>query len=447
MRGVVGADARGRLAGDRGGVIRLLQPAGRFPVPGKLGCRGERARVGEVRSRGERRGERLVEGAAAARHDLAPGDLGEQHVADPERARDRVRQEHLRGPELADRVGQGIREGPEDLGEQRLLDRPAGDRDRPEHLARRRRQVAEPHGEDPRERRGWQAGGPARRGRGRCRRSDRDCRSSRRRQQLLGEERVAVGAAHHALEELGRRAGSQDRLELARYGVRGQRRELQPGHARVPRQLCEPVKRRVAGREILGSGGEHQQHPLAVQVADKEGHEVTAGPIDPVDVLDREQCRRHRTHPLQQPDHALVQPSRWDGRLGRQRRVDRLGWDELGDDAREVRTRRTQQPIELARAHAPSQAPERLDERQVREAVTEVETATDHRPAAARADTLSELGDQPRLADPGFAADDHDRGTPLGSLSERAIELGEVRVAPDEHGARDTPHPADGTAG
>jgi hypothetical protein len=213
----------------------------------------------------------------------------------------------------------------------------------------------------------------------------------------------------------------------------------------VARQLGQPLQRGMAGREIVRARGENHDHPLGHEIPGKEGHEVAARAVDPVDVLEDQYRRRHPPHPVQQADDALVQAARGDRGLRRQRRIDRLRGDQLRHDPREVAARRPQQPVQLGPVDAPGEAAEGLHEGQVREPVAEVEAAADHGAAAPGPDACGQLCHEPGLADPCLATDHQDRRTPGRGFPERAIELGEVRVASDEHRARDTPHPADGT--
>jgi hypothetical protein len=131
-----------------------------------------------------------------------------------------------------------------------------------------------------------------------------------------------------------------------------------------------------------------------------------------VQVLDHEHQRPVGRQSLDHPEDQLEQP-RAPGLARRGRRAGRLGV-ELGEQASQVRARRSQEPLELIRVHHPGQRPECVDHRaEWQTLATELDAATGKNPGAACPGPLGRLLDEPRLAHASLAADQHDGGLPL----------------------------------
>ena len=277
-----------RLAGGtdrRGKSLRLV--ARSVVVVGDGGAEPD-ARIALGAALGERPRDRQVQVGALARQQVVVKDLAQEHVAElvavllaavDELGADRVAERPVERP----RVEAG------DLGDERVVGA-AGHRERPQcHLgllgqalepdqkrvAERRRQGAAPVG----------SGGD----------------------HLLGEERVAVGAAEHPLDHLGRGSGVEDVLELERDLVAVEPGQLEVARARGALELGELGAHRVAPVKLVGAVGEQRQNPLLAQAGRQEGHERAGRAIGPVHVLEPENDGRPRAEAVEQREHGLEQ--------------------------------------------------------------------------------------------------------------------------------------------
>ena len=177
-----------------------------------------------------------------------------------------------------------------DLGEQRVGHPPAGHRRRPQHPLGRLGQPLDPGqqhlGQGPRQ---LDPGVASPGG-----------------QQLLGEERVALGAGVDALHLLRRQWSTGDRLQvLGQLGL-GERGQLHPLHSGQPDQLGQQRPQRVTPVQLIGPVADRQGHPARAQGAGQEGDHVPGGRVGPVQVLQHQHHRRplgaahqHRPHGIE----------------------------------------------------------------------------------------------------------------------------------------------------
>ena len=104
--------------------------------------------------------------------------------------------------------------------------------------------------------------------------------------QLLGEERVALGASVDGVElVLGDRA-VRDPLELRRRVLACQAAELEPEDGLRADHLGEERAHAVVGRQLVAAEGRRDQDPVVLEVARQVADEVTRRVVGPVDVLD-----------------------------------------------------------------------------------------------------------------------------------------------------------------
>ena len=127
-------------------------------------------------------------------------------------------------------------------------------------------------------------------------------------EQLLGEERVAIGA----IEDV----GDQTRPGLRAEDGGDQRAEprlVEPGeldafHASATLELGEPRQQRMTSVELVGPvRADHDDGHLRER-ANEEGDRLARGRIRPVQVLEDQQDRRSCRESRQQPEEALEQP-------------------------------------------------------------------------------------------------------------------------------------------
>ena len=284
-----------RLGGQGGRKRRpmgFLGPIGAGPVAGELGGRGGWPVVGKVRASLELTGEPLVQLAPFADGEIPLHDLAKQLVA---KAVSAVRE----GGQ--DAAGRRLTEGHTDLScglgderaEQSLVDRTSGHREGPDHAKRRRVQTGDARQKDVDQRRwdrltGGLVGG---------------------RKEFLGKQRVTLGALPDRPDQIvGNRALAHCPELLLDIGP-GQSAQVDPDGARCAAQLREPGEDGMAGRQVVGSAGQHGDDSLRRDVPNEERDQVVRRRIDPLDVLDDRQYRRAGAEAIKEAKEALEQAS------------------------------------------------------------------------------------------------------------------------------------------
>src|SRR5688500_11839001 len=107
----------------------------------------------------------------------------------------------------------------------------------------------------------------------------------------------------------------------------------------------------------------------------------------------------------------------------------------------ELRPARTDDLVQAVGAQGSEERPQRADERRIWQAgVTELEAAADEDVRSGLAGALAELGDQPRLADAGLAADQAGGRPMIRREIEGLAQAVELRGPSDEDGAADACH-------
>ncbi len=225
---------------------------------------------------------------------------------------------------------------------------------------------------------------------------------------LLDQESVALGALIQRLEHRAWGRAAHDRLQLAGRLLPGEARKLQPPHRPYPLPCRDQGPERMRPVYLVRTEREHEQHAHAAQAPHEQRDEVQRGAIRPLQVLDHEHQRPVGGQALDHPEHQLEQAraARLAGRAGRAGRL----WVELGEQASQVRPRRTEEAVELAGVHHAHERAQRVDQRAERHPLaSELDAAADQHPRSALAGPLGRLLDEPRLADAGLAADQHHR--------------------------------------
>ena len=233
-------------------------------------------------------------------------------------------------------------------------------------------------------------------------------------QELGGVEGVAARPLHDRGEERVRErvGGVRDEQPLDVLGR--QRLELQHGAGEAGR---EPVQM-VAGSNLVAPiRHEHENVPLGDRM-DEVGDEIQRRLVGPVEVFEHEHDRVSGSESIEDREHLLEEAQAVVGPtvlVARYRRVR----GQLGDEPGQL----AQSDVELRARDLGRDRAQRVDERKVREpGADELDGTSPQHARAARAWVLCELGDEPRLADPGRARDQHGAAVTVPRRVERPHE-------------------------
>ena len=128
-------------------------------------------------------------------------------------------------------------------------------------------------------------------------------------QQLLHEERVALGAAPDLVEELRIGRFAEDRGQLGRDVALPEAVERQELRPPAPAQLGEERHERVAGDQRLAAHRRHHQRPRpASQVGEQESEEVPGRAVGPMEVVEEERHERAAPRHFEPVEHPLEEP-------------------------------------------------------------------------------------------------------------------------------------------
>jgi len=258
-------------------------------------------------------------------------------------------------------------------------------------------------------------------------------------QQLLGEERVALGAAQDLRDQGGGGRLLQDRGQQLGQLPAAQSVQLQPLGPAAAVQLGQERPQRVAAVQLVAAVGEHQGH-AAAQVADQEAQQVADGLVGPVQVLHHQQHRAALGEAVQHPEQQLEQPRGGQRRL---RRPATVGRAELGHQPDQLPAGPAQDPLQLAGVEDADQRPQRLHHRRVGEdALADVQAAAAEGDGAPLAGPAEQLGHQPGLADAGLARHHHDGGPAGRGPLERGVEPRDLGGPADQNRTGDSPRHA-----
>ena len=379
----------GRQTGRQGGRQGLLGVAGSVEVPrhrGQIGRvvaadadGGEGPAVGGVEAGGlpgqERGVGRLLQQAVPEGVGAGPA-VGDQDVM----------VHALPQPGQQRRLG-----GAGDLGQDPVGDGPDGSGDRPRRRPGVGRERAEPGGEDRRQRR-RQLLAPGGRGVSPRQRRREPASSAGRGQQLLHEERIALGAAPDLVEQLGLGSRAEDRSQLGGDVVLAETVEGQEFRPPAPAQLGQERQKRMAGQNGLAAHCRHHQRSRAAgHVGQHETEQIAGGPVRVGEPIE---------HPLEDPG-----------------------------------------PITAARLAGPDpgvvteQRAERLDEGPVgRARLAAVDAAPGQHRRPPPGGESGELPQEAGLAGAALAFDHDRRGAALLRVVQRRRQPGDLRLAPDEGG-------------
>ena len=240
------------------------------------------------------------------------------------------------------------------------------------------------------------------------------------REQLLGEQRVALRAAEEPLGQLVRGRLLQDARELRGDLVAVEALERDPLDAGGALQLGQQRAQRVAPVQLVGAVGDDEAERLLARAAHEEREEVARRAVGPVDVLERQQHRAGASELLEQRQHRLEQAALAGARLLVGACADAA---QLGQQVGERVARARRELLGRVRAHPARERPQRGDERRVRDLrAAELEALAQEHARIARTRARLHLAQQPRLADARLAGDEHERRPPAGGALQRAFE-------------------------
>ena len=235
-----------------------------------------------------------------------------------------------------------------------------------------------------------------------------------RRDELLGEERVALGAREDSVEQrLGRSFAEDSRQLFARLGAR-QAIERQPPRAGGGRHVGEEAAQALVAIDLVAAVRRDDEDALVAQPAREVGQQLERRAIGPVDVLDDEQDRRGR---------------RCGGEAVEDERVKAGGWP------RGAHRHKPGVEEVLGAVVEPAQ---RVDHGQQRDRrLVEPDALPGEDLVAVGAGARGQLGDEPALAHAGLAAHEHEARRARACPRHRGDELAQLVRAADEDGARD----------
>ncbi len=383
----------GRARPDR----RLERPAvvaGRPPVVGQLGpVAGRRGALGHGPSRDLVR-DRAMQAQPLAGQQIVVGRLLEQRVAE---AIARPGDQDLALDGLSQGAVQVVVRQTRDRGQEVVVHAVAGHGHHGQHRADVVGQGPEAGGQDLAQGRGQAA----------------VARPLLGREQLLDEERVAVGALVDAPDggAIGRRA--QDGQRQIGRGRLVEPLEVDALGAAGALQLGQPRAHRVAAVQLVRADGQGQGDALGAQAAHEVGDGVAGRRVGPVEVLDDEQQRLALAQAMDDAQDGLQQARLGPLGLGADARAGRLRLargqvrGERRDEPGQVRPIRTDDVQPRLGRQVVGQAAQGFDQRAVGQtALADVGARAAQHAHPVRLGHRGQLGDQPGLADAGLAGDE-----------------------------------------
>ena len=226
------------------------------------------------------------------------------------------------------------------------------------------------------------------------------------REQLLGEERVALAAGVQTVDEavVGRLA--EDVLQRGGQLVAAQRLEGDAVDRRVALDLRQERPQWVAAMQLVEAVGQDHEDPLAAERAGEERDEGPGRGIGPVEILEHEDDRRLAAEAVEEGEHGLEEPAlrRAVGPVVRRRRAGQPR-EEAGQLGAVARMQRVEGGMAVA-----GEAPQRRRQRGVGQlALAELDGVAGEDLRAGRLGPAQELADEARLADAGVTRHEGER--------------------------------------
>ncbi len=247
---------------------------------------------------------------------------------------------------------------------------------------------------------------------------------------LLDQERVALGPIEHEVDDVRLGPLTEDRSQLRGDLVAAEAAQLDPAHRPDPVPAGDHAPQRMRAVQLVRAIGQHEIHARVAQAAHEQRDEVERRAIGPVEVLEDEHERPVGAEADDRAEDQLEQLRGLDRPV-----VERRAAVELGDEPPELGAGRAEQALERRVVLLERQRAQRLDERRERHALAELDAAADEHPRAVLGRAPPRLLEQPRLAHAGLAADQDDGRLPRGGVGGRLGEHGQLGDAADEERA------------
>jgi hypothetical protein len=181
--------------------------------------------------------------------------------------------------------------------------------------------------------------------------------------------------------------------------------------------------------DLVSPVGEQHQHPLVSQAAGQKRDESSGRSVGPMHVLQDQHQRTGLAHHVDELQQRLEQAHLRSAIVADRRR---LAVTQPGQKGRQLPSTARSEPVQRAVALADQRA-QGPDQRSVGQLpvglLHRLPAQHEHRPVG---DLPLELRHQPRLADPGFAAQQNQPGLAFGGVVRSAFELPEFPQAPHE---------------
>ena len=250
--------------------------------------------------------------------------------------------------------------------------------------------------------------------------------------ELLDEKRVPAGAFQDGVGELVADVGAvEDRAQHATGVVLVERVEPDLDVPTFPAQLGEDPCQRMPPVQLVPSVGADDQHRQVAELPRQVAEQPQAVDVCPVQILQQQQRPGRSAQPVEQLPHREVQVLR-----PRRRGWERHGLRDLRQQGGGQHRRTAEQRSELRVVEGADPAPDRGDERPVRD--PRLGGALPREPAEpALLGQPEGFGGESRLADPGLAGDEDHRPGPGGQqLVATLREQGGLTLPSDLDGAQ-----------
>jgi hypothetical protein len=222
--------------------------------------------------------------------------------------------------------------------------------------------------------------------------------------QLLGEERVALGAADDADQVGGREVAAVERAHEPAYVGVGQRRQRDPDHSGNAHPLGHRRPERVATVQVVAAVGGHEGDGVVERTAEEEAQQVAGGAVGPVGVLDDDEERGVVGEVVERSVDRLEQLGAVEALTGRRGEAGQEPAAGLEVVERGVGVGEATGGLGVGVV----EAAEELAEREVgQRAVAEVETVSDGGAPPLHLGAGDQLAEHAGLADPGVAGEQH----------------------------------------
>ena len=260
--------------------------------------------------------------------------------------------------------------------------------------------------------------------------------------QLLGEERIAVGPAGDRIDQRLRRRPARDGRQQLDELVALETPDVDPLDTRLTFGLGQPARQRMPAVELIGAEGPDDQEAFVASVSGEEREQVSGRAIGPVEVFDDQHDGRTLAQATKEPQDPFEDAGLEPFDLLPGPRIIAGDDRQLRDEPGQLGECRSRSQGDTAWVDIADQGAERLDDRAEREPVVSDGDgpALEDQPVAI-AQTGRGLGDETGLADPRLTADEDQRGSPgrgdVGRLDER-LEL--VRASDEDRAGKPPSH-------